>query len=380
MSTRKGRYGDGSISLRKDGRYICRYKGKSAYARTEAEAVNKLRELRRDVDSASQPPIRRKLDTYVKDWMETDRRKAWKPSTYATMETIYQIHIKEPLGDFQLGQIETKDIQRLLDETADKGLSYSTTKQVFVFLKDLFEYAFQVGDLQRNPVDRVRRPRKKDFAKPKQVEALEAAEVARLEEVAAKRNGQGNPLHRHGNLIIFMVHTGLRQGEMLGLKWEDVDFKNKVVHIVGNFVFYANPDKSEGAPKMVGSLLDPKSISGERTIPLNQKAIAALRQYEKDWGHISEFIAVSAKGKHLWHDMLTRTLQRMAEDAEITKKVHLHMLRHTFASRALSPEIGVDVGTVAKWLGHSKIATTYNTYTHVLRSTENHAADLLEAL
>ena len=70
----------------------------------------------------------------------------------------------------------------------------------------------------------------------------------------------------------------------------------------------------------------------------------------------------------------------MAEDAEITKKVHLHMLRHTFASRALSPEIGVDVGTVAKWLGHSKIATTYNTYTHVLRSTENHAADLLEAL
>lgn len=380
MSTRKGRYGDGSISLRKDGRYICRYKGKSAYARTEAGAVNRLRELRREVDSDRQPPTRRKLDSYVKDWMETDRRRAWKPTTYSRMENLYCVHIREALGDLQMGQAETKDIQRLLDEKEKSGLSYSSVKQMYVFLKGLFEYAYQAGDLQKSPVDRVRRPRRKDFPKPKQVEALEAEEVARLEAGARERNRQGKPKHRYGNLIVFMLHTGLRHGEMLGLKWEDVDFERRVVHIVGNYVYHTNPDKSEGAPKVLGTYQDPKSISGARTIPLNRKALEALRQYEKDWGRIGEFIALTSTGNHLYGDRLPETLRQMARAAGISKKVHLHMLRHTFASRALSPEIGVDVGTVSKWMGHSKIATTYNTYVHILEETEKRAANLLEAL
>lgn len=105
-----------------------------------------------------------------------------------------------------------------------------------------------------------------------------------------------------------------------------------------------------------------------------------MRQYEKDWSRTSEYVAVTSKGRQIDPNELSATLRRMAAQAEITKKVHLHMLRHTFASRALSPEIGIDVGTVSKWLGHSSITITYNTYTHVLKSTESRAADLLEAI
>ncbi len=380
MSTRKGRYGDGSITFRKDGRYCARYKGRCVYARTETEAVSKLRELRNVINMQICPPIRRKLDTYFRSWLETDRRKVWKPSTYDTMKNVYRLQIKSALGDFQLGQIETKDIQRLLDQEPEEGFSYTTAKHVFVILNSLFLYAFEVGDLPRNPMDRVRRPRKKEFEKQKQVEILEPGEVAALEEVAAKRNGSGSSLYRHGNLIILAVMTGLRRGELLGLKWENIDFKNGMLHVVGNWVIHSNPDKSDNASKLVGELLDPKSTKGERTIPLNSKALAALKQYEADWGHISEFVAVTANGKQIHPKELTETLKKMAKNAEIQKDVHLHMLRHTFASRVLSPEIGLDVATVSKWLGHSKITTTYNTYVHVLRSTENHAADLLEKL
>lgn len=380
MSTRKGRYGDGSITLRKDGRYCARYKGKSVYAKTEAEAVAKLRDLRNAVDNAALPPIRRKLDDYFKAWLESDRKAVWKPSTYDSAGQTYRLYVKEPLGGLQLGQIETKDIQRLLDSKADEGLSYSTARHIYVLLKGLFSYAYEVGDIQKNPIDRVRKPRKKDFAKARQIEALEPDEVAKLEAVAALRKENGQPKNKHANLIIFMLHAGLRKGELLALKWENVDFEKKVLHVVGNYQLCSNPDYSEGAPKRIGVLGDTKSESGERTIPLNRKAIAALRQYEKDWSRSSEFIAVTASGKHINPYNLPETLKRMAKEAGIEKAVHLHMLRHTFASRLLSPEIGGDVGTVSKWLGHAKITTTYNIYVHVLKSTESRAADLLEAL
>lgn len=380
MSTRKGRYGDGSITLRKDGRYCARYKGKCAYAKSEAEAVTKLRELRKEVDTDNLPPIRRKLDDYYRDWAENDRRKVWKPTTFDLMETIYRCHVKDALGGFQMGQIDARDIQRVLDEQAEESASYAIARGMFKVFLGLFGHAYLMGDIPQNPMDRVRRLRKKDYEKSKPVEFLEPDEVARLEAVAAKRNGNGKPLHKHGNLIVFLVNTGLRRGELLGLKWEDIDFENKTVQVVGNWISYRNPDKSADAPKRISERGTPKTEDSQRTVPLNKKALAALRQYESDWGRTSEYISITSKGKQIDSSSLDETLRRMATEAGITKKVHLHMLRHTFASRALSPEIGVDVGTVSKWLGHSSITITYNVYVHVLASTENRAAALLEAM
>lgn len=365
--TKAGHYGDGSYSLRKDGRYIVRYKGQCRYAHDEAEAIKVLRELRKKVDDGLKPAVHKKLDTYYTEWMKIDRRESgdWKPTTYGTMDSVYRNHIQKVLGSKLLGAIQPKDIQSLLNAKAKEGYSYTIVKHIYVVLKDLYEYAFMQGDVERNPVDRVKRPRRSDFSEQEEVEAFDYDEIDSLEDVAARRNKQGNPLYRHSNLIIFMVETGLRCGEMLGLKWEDIDFDKHEVHIVGNWVTYANPDKGEGETKTISERIDPKTARGNRYIPLSPEAVAAIRQYEKDWGRISEYVAVTSKGKQIDHNELTETLERMARVAGIERHVHLHMLRHTFATIALAVH---PVELVSKWLGHKDVTTTYRIYFHVLNS------------
>lgn len=361
---------------------MLRYKGQTKYVSSEvadeAKAVKALQKFRKDVDSNLKPAVRKKLSTYYAEWMDTVCSSNWKPSTFDTAQQTYRLYIANPLGGALLGKLEPQDIQRVLDVNLKEGLSVSTVKHIYTLLKNLFTYAYQVGHIQVNPMDKVRKPQNRDGAEVRQIEVFEDDEVTALEQVAAMRDKRGTPTNKHANLIILMLNTGIRRGELLGLKWESVDFENKVLHITNSYGVCSNPDTSEGASKRVGILGTPKSKSGVRAIPLNGKALAALRQYEADWGRTSEFIAVTASGKQIHPTTLPDTLSRMAKSADVQKAAHLHMLRHTFATRAIAK--GVSVEVVSKWLGHSNPMITYRVYVHVLKSVESSSAGLLELL
>ena len=119
----------------------------------------------------------------------------------------------------------------------------------------------------------------------------------------------------------------------------------------------------------------------KRIIPLNEKAVHALRSLQQIYrmlGVRNDLVLVSRNGKVLSNAQLRRVLDRVLRKANIDKPFTLHQLRHTFATRTL--KAGVPISVVSKWLGHANISTTYNTYIHVLCSEEKDAAELLKAM
>lgn len=256
--------------------------------------------------------------------------------------------------------VTTDDIQKLLNKMCDSGYSYAYTRHVFIVLKELFKHAYNVEDIQKNPIDRVTLLKKDKYKPEREIVPLERHEVQLLEEVAERKNGRGNPLHRHGKVIVLMLNTGVRIGEMRGLRWQDVDLQNRVIHIRNSLVNVR--DRNEDAEmKTIIELKSPKSYSGIRDIPLNAKAVEALQaiqQYAQEHGYTSEFVGCTAKGNPLGKDPIVETLERMARDADIERNVNQHLLRHTFATRILSKDVGVDLAVASKMLGHSKVSTT----------------------
>lgn len=142
-----------------------------------------------------------------------------------------------------------------------------------------------------------------------------------------------------------------------------------------------NRDRKPGQKHRNAKIKGTKTVNGNRIVPLNEKAVHALRSLQQIYrmlGVRSDSVLVSRNGKVLSNAQLRCVLDRVLRKANIDKPFTLHQLRHTFATRTL--KAGVPISVVSKWLGHANISTTYNTYIHVLCSEEKDAAELLKAM
>ena len=196
-----------------------------------------------------------------------------------------------------------------------------------------------------------------------------------------EKYGTGRPLFVHGNLIVFMLHTGLRCGELLALEWSDIDFESKTVSINKNLAKVKNRDTGKDTSKSTLQVKGTKTSSSNRIIPLNSKAINALRELQmiyRQCGIKSKYVACSQKGGFLTNNRMHNLLERMLKHTGIDKPLTIHQLRHTFASRALNA--GVSISVVSKWMGHASISTTYNIYIHAMEQERLTALDVLEAM
>ena len=210
---------------------------------------------------------------------------------------------------------------------------------------------------------------------------MEDEEVQALEQVATLTCHNDTPQIMHANAIVFLVHTGLRCGELQALKWSDIDFANETVTVSKNLSMIVNRDRKPGQKHRNAKIKGTKTVSGNRIVPLNEKAVHALRSLQQIYrmlGVRNDLVLVSRNGKVLSNAQLRRVLDRVLRKANIDKPFTLHQLRHTFATRTL--KAGVPISVVSKWLGHANISTTYNTYIHVLCSEEKDAAELLKAM
>lgn len=224
-------------------------------------------------------------------------------------------------------------------------------------------------------------PRRGQFKPAREITVLEDDEVRALEKIAKRKTEQGGPKLMHADLIIFMVHTGLRCGELLALQWSDIDFEQKTVTVNKNLTRVKERDQSNNSHKRATYVKGTKTESGNRVVPLNSKAVAALKHLQKIYkkcGITGTNVASSKSNKPLDNIRLYHLLRRMLKYAHIDKPLTIHQLRHTFATRAL--RAGVSISVVSKWMGHANISTTYNTYIHVLQSERTEAEKLLEAM
>jgi integrase len=276
-------------------------------------------------------------------------------------ESMIERHVVPVVGTIPLARLSAADVERVTAAVLDKGLSPQTARNVRNVIRRALGDAARLGMIGRNVAADAEPPR----VPHREIEALSPAQVRRL--AVATIDQPDGPLY------VLAVYTGLRQGELLGLTWDDLDGSRLTVT-------RALVRSVAGAP----TLGETKTARSRRTIHLAPAAVEALAEQRRrqdlardaagdDWQDLDGFIFTDALGRPLRHDGVSARF-RTAADA-LGFGVRFHDLRHSYASAALAA--GVPMHVVSRSLGHSSIGTTIDVYGHLDDADRRSAADAI---
>lgn len=266
------------------------------------------------------------------------------------------------LGERKIEALRAIDVEDVLNGMQRNGRSARTIQMVYQIMNHAFEVAVAQRILAENPCRHVPRPR---WRQP-EINPLTRDQVKALESSQAVRTGV------HGMLFVAAIYSGCREGELLGLRWEDVNFENSSITIAGSLA----PAASGGLERK-----ETKTKSGRRTVSLPDEAMNAFAEQRKRMlakGRYGpkQFVFQSRTGKAVLGTCVTQALHRALKLAGIPK-VRFHDLRHTHATIAL--QAGVNVKVLQERLGHGSIKVTLDTYGHVLPNMQAEAASKIQA-
>lgn len=360
------------INQQKNGLYSARFVDK--YGNRKQKRFKKLQECRQWLADISfideHSNIERANDMLTDAWFEyfiEIKKKTVRPNTVRNYSERYQMNIKPVIGKMLLSDIKPLHCQKILINMADKGYKSSTLYQTRIALYTMLELAKENDILRYNPC---KKSVKSDIGK-----ASDKKEALTIEE--QKKFLLGATGQSYENQFRFVLQTGLRTGELIGLEWKHIDFKNRVLTIEQSMEY-----RYEVGEWRVGP---PKSKSGYRTIPLTDEAIRILKaQKEKnesikeisnEW---TEFVFLSRKGEPIKNSTYDSALFKICDKVEI-RRFSMHVLRHTFATRCI--EANMKPKTLQKILGHFNIGITMNLYVSVTEDEKKKEIDLVaEAL
>ena len=363
--------GDGMVRKRDDGRWegrivvghkengdpIFRY----VYADTQRELTAKLR---RQIDAYQGADLTERsgmtLGEWLDQWLE-DIAGTIRPTTLSRYRGAVRNHIKPQIGDRIISRVTPKDIQKLYDRLAQNGnittgagLSSGTIRGIHNMLHEALAAAEAAHLMIRNPTEGLTPP--KLSAKPKQI--LTEEQLDRF--MAAIQNDE--VWH---DLFYTELTTGLRRGELCGLKWEDFDGEKGVLKIRRTLY------KEKGGKLTAG---ETKTARSRREIVLPASTVELLRARSKS--ALTEWIFPDPlkPEQPVSPDSAYKHLKTLLEQAGLPS-IRFHDLRHTFATHALTS--GVDVKTLSGILGHSRAAFTLDTYTHTTGDMQKRAAEIV---
>jgi integrase len=365
--------GEGSITRRKDGLYMGRYtvqtaagtKRKALYGKTRQEVAEKLTRAMADRDDGFVfDADNLKVGEYLERWLVDSVLDTVRPSTYERYEQLVRIHLRPALGGMKLKNLTPVHVRGLYREKLEAGLSARTVQYIHVTLHKALKQAVQDGLIPRNVTEAVKAPQ----VRREEIRPLSAEQVKMLLETAC-----GDRLEA---LFVLAIHTGLRQGELLGLKWEDVDLESCALRV----------RRTLATAKGGSILMAPKTKGSRRSVKLTQGAVDVLRS------HLPRQLQEIDKAGSLWrenglvfaseigeplnrHHLTSRHFKGLLKRAGLPE-IRFHDLRHTCATLLLSKNVNPKI--VSEMLGHASIAITLDTYSHVLPNMRDQAAAAME--
>ena len=366
--------GEGLIRKHTSGRWEARItingKQKSFYGDTEKEAKKKLRDFKSKVDRGQNKLNKIQYTDLLDIWLER-KEKNLKPQSYHRLVATVETHIKPIIGFYFLDKLHHETIQSDVINEKFKHLGFSSVKKIYDALNESLRFAKSDGYILNNPVELVVMPKQASFVKDSnqnenKLEIFTIDEIKRIVEIVSEKYKSGKPIFPNGNIFIFMLNTGIRVGEATALSWSKYDKENKTITINSSMII----NKDENGKSFLEEQRSVKTRNSERILKLNARALAALPP-ERESGYI--FCTKDGNPIHprSVRDMLDRILKR----ADIPSKSP-HAFRHTFASKLF--EKGVDVKIVAELLGHTSVATTYNTYITLIKKQKASAMEAIE--
>ena len=293
---------------------------------------------------------------WFREWMDKYKKNTVKMGTIDVYNKHYSIYLDKPLGGRRLVDINAEDIQELLNNMANEGYSDNTIKLTYCILSGIFKQAYRNELISKDPLMRITRP--------KGTKAKERVAFTKEQQELYMHYAKGSHLC---NLFQLAICTGMRNGELSGLLWSDIDFKNRVIHVRHTLIV-----KDSGR-----YVLDaPKTRTSVRDIPMIGKAYDILRNQEKDYRRMNNKITglknddfvFSVMNEPIKRKMISHEiecmLERMRADGVEFPYFTLHATRHTFATRCI--EEGMQPQVLKTILGHATLGMTMDLYSHVL--------------
>ena len=326
--------------------------------------AQKLRAVMSDLDAGTyKAPCKMTVAQWLDIWV-AEYLNSVKPLTKHNYNKQVQKHFKPALGAVRLDALDTHTIQRFYNSLSASGLSPKTVKNLHGILHCALQQAIACDYLSRNPADACKLPK---VTKP-EIKTLEPEEIARLLKEAEQDD--------YCNLFIVAMFTGMRQGELLGLAWECVDFKSGIITV-----------KQQLQCKDGNYFLETPKSGKNRTILPAPIVMDALRnqmerqqkereQAGKMWDNQFNLVFTDALGKYLVRRTVVKHFKKISQRAGISDDARFHDLRHSFAVSSLYA--GDDIKTVQANLGHATAQFTLDVYGHVTQKMRQESANRMQ--
>jgi integrase len=315
---------------------------KEVYAKTQEELDDKVMEVRILTHSGVDVCSEETFGHFAQMWYDVYKKPYLRDKSQEMVKYILNQHILPVIGGYRLQDITPMQIQAIMSGLV--GKSNSLQSKVLINLRSIFKAAQENGLIVRSPVSSMLKPGGK---KTQEKTALTPQECEKLIERVR------NP--RAKTFLLIALNTGMRRGEILALKWDDVDFEKKLIHVRRNAVLL------RGGTKLSDEL---KTRAGRRDIPLTE-ALEAHLLVEKKRTHSQYILAM--QNHQPMTDSSYKSMWRLIERELPEKHVTAHILRHTYITRLF--EAGLDIKEIQYLAGHSSVDMTLRVYTHYDRAS-----------
>ena len=356
------------IYQQQNGTYCARFVDK--FGKRRSKRSKKLQEVRQwiadatyiDEHSDLSQAVDMIVDAWYEYWIEV-KRQTVRPNTVRNYEERYKHNIQKVIGNKLLKDVKPLHCQKILTDMAEQGYKTATIYQARIAIYNMFEFAKENDIILSNPC---KKSVKADMGKPSEKKEALTIEIQRKFLEAVKG-------YSYENQYRFILQTGLRTGELIGLRWGDIDFKEKTMKIERSMEYRYKVGEWRVGP--------PKSKSGYRTVPLTDEAIRILQDQRAKNSRLKiipiewkDTVFLCKNGTPVKNSTYDTGLFKYCDRAGIPR-FSMHVLRHTFATRCI--EAGMKPKTLQKILGHSNIGITMNLYVHITEDEKHREIDLV---
>ncbi|WP_299996117.1 site-specific integrase [uncultured Clostridium sp.] len=313
---------------------------------------------------------------FVKDWLYNTHLIDKKPATKAHYSFFFKKYIvNSPIYNIKLIDLNAIHIQKYYNDLINKGVTVNTIKGLNKIVLPSIRYAYDVNKIV------------KDFSRlivlPKENRINDTKGITIFTEEEQKIFINAIKGHNLEMLFTTALFTGMRQGELLALTWEDIDLTNNTINVNKSYKYVTNVITN----KYEDTISKPKTKSGIRVVPIPAFLSQKLKQHkikQKElrltcanlWSN-NNLIFCNQFGKYLSSSNISKNLKNILKNNNL-KPLRFHDLRHTYATRLF--ELGENPKTVSTILGHSNISITLDTYTHVLDDLKEKTVSKLDLL
>ena len=299
---------------------------------------------------------------FADEWVNVILKPKLKPLSYQRKVSTLENQVYKHIGGVQIDKLTHSQIQKMVNDLSESGLSYSTVKKAYEAVSACMRYYRITTSTAFNPCEGITLPELKR-KEASDIEFFTEEERKTIFREATRKYESGKSVYRLGWAFVLLLYSGLRVGELCALTWSDIDFAERTIRVNKNAVEVREKDENGKSRSVLTTQNSTKTRSGMRTIPMTEKAFTALSELQKITGEC-EYIVTSSKGERIRPTRLDRTFYQILAAVNL-KKVGVHTLRHTFATMLFNN--GCEVKVVSDLLGHSNTKITENIYIHLIQ-------------